>query len=78
MKMGFDQKTAEDLALGTFRGAVNTAYISDSTTCDLREQVTSPHGTTYAGLKVLEKADLTHLLEKTIYAAYKRARELMR
>ncbi len=77
-EMGFDQKTAERLALGTFRGAVNSAFISDSPPSELREQVTSPHGTTYEGLKVLKKADISHILKKTINAAYKRARELMK
>lgn len=76
--MDFDQTTAETLALHTFRGAVNTAYISGESPSELRKHVTSPQGTTYEGLKVLENAGLYDQMEKVVKAAYKRAREMMR
>ena len=42
----------------------------------LRENVTSPGGTTAAGLAVLDDADFMGLIDRVVDAATKRSREL--
>ncbi len=52
-------------------------YDTQSSAAQLRENVTSPNGTTYAGLQVLMADNgLVPLMEKTVRAATERAREL--
>jgi pyrroline-5-carboxylate reductase len=42
----------------------------------LRENVTSPNGTTAAALKEFEKADIAQIVNNAMMAAKKRAQEL--
>ncbi len=74
--LGFDKKTAMDLSLSTFWGASTYAHTSHEPPNILREQVTSPKGTTAAALKVFETRGLHAIMESAIKAAYNRAREL--
>jgi pyrroline-5-carboxylate reductase len=43
---------------------------------ELRRQVTSPNGTTMAGLAVLEQGDLPDLLQRAVEQATRRATEM--
>jgi pyrroline-5-carboxylate reductase len=43
---------------------------------ELRRQVTSPNGTTMAGLQVFEQADFHHLLHEVITSATVRSAEM--
>jgi pyrroline-5-carboxylate reductase len=81
-KAGEAQGLAPDLAMtlakATVAGAGALAMQSDYTPSQLRMNVTSPNGTTQAGLEVLMDDDtgLPPLMVKTVDAATKRSREL--
>ncbi len=74
---GLERDIASSLALETIAGAAELARQSGSPPAVLREQVTSPGGTTEAGLEVLD-ADgvLFSLMRATVRAAADRSREL--
>jgi len=75
--VGFDREAAEKLARATVEGAGELLYRSDLSATTLRENVTSPKGTTAAALKVLmARGGLTPLMKKAVAAARKRSREL--
>lgn len=74
---GLSPRLAEVLALETVTGAAALAAASTETPAELRVQVTSPKGTTQAGLDVLDgEGSLTDLLTRTVAAAATRSREL--
>ena len=79
---GETQGLAPDLAMtlakATVAGSGALAMQADDTPSQLRVNVTSPNGTTQAGLEVLmdEASGLPPLMENTIDAATKRSKEL--
>lgn len=74
---GLPTETAKLLAMQTVYGAAALAAESDETPGRLREQVTSPNGTTAAALGVLMGGDrLKNLLTEAVEAARKRSVEL--
>lgn len=74
---GLPDETARLLAMQTVHGAAALAAESDETPGRLREQVTSPNGTTAAALDVLMGGDrLKTLLKEAVEAARKRSVEL--
>jgi pyrroline-5-carboxylate reductase len=81
-KAGEAQGLAPDLAMtlakATVAGSGALAMQSDETPSQLRVNVTSPNGTTQAGLEVLmnKETGLPPLMVQTIDAATKRSREL--
>lgn len=75
--LGLDAETAAMLAFETVVGGAALAGISDLTPAQLRQQVTSPNGTTQAGLDVLDgDGALSSLLRATVRAASERSRAL--
>lgn len=72
---GLDQATAETLAYQTLYGSARLLHESDLGPAKLREQVTTPGGTTAAGLAVLTET-LPQLMTDTIAAAAERSIEL--
>jgi pyrroline-5-carboxylate reductase len=77
VSVGFRKEDAARLARATVEGAGELLRQSDVGADTLRENVTSPKGTTAAALKVLMgKAGLTPLMKKAVAAARKRSREL--
>ena len=77
VKAGLPQDLSETLAMQTVMGAGRLAAESDTPPGTLREQVTSPGGTTAAGLSVLrETGALEALLAETVEAARTRGEEL--
>jgi pyrroline-5-carboxylate reductase len=74
--LGMSAETARLLARQTFIGAAKLLNKSGREAEDLRIEVTSPGGTTEAGLKVLSEHHLGELLQKTLQAASKRSQEL--
>ena len=74
---GLPRDLAARLALVTVGGAGQLALQSAEAPAQLRENVTSPGGTTFAALQVLMAQDgMAPLLEKAIAAATARSREL--
>ncbi len=74
---GLERETAQLLAMQTVYGAGALAAASLDSPTTLREQVTSPNGTTAAALKVLMGDDrLKNLLTEAVNAAHQRAIEL--
>ena len=75
---GLSPDLAMELAKGTVAGAGALAEASEEAPDQLRRNVTSPGGTTEAGLSVLmdEESGLAPLLRRTVAAAARRSREL--
>ncbi len=74
---GLPEKLAQLLARETVCGAGELLHRSPDTAARLRQNVTSPKGTTAAALDVLMAQDgLAPLMEKAVAAAKKRAQEL--
>ncbi|MAL80368.1 MAG: pyrroline-5-carboxylate reductase [Sneathiella sp.] len=78
VKAGLPEALAVQLAQQTVAGAGALARQSSDSAAQLRVNVTSPNGTTAAGLAVLmdEKSGLAPLMEKTVAAATERSKEL--
>ena len=79
-KHGLSRQMSLDLAMSTVFGAASLANGSERTPEQLRDDVTSPNGTTAAALGVLLEAGsgLSALMDRAVEAAAKRSRELGR
>lgn len=75
-QLGLESDTARRLAVATLHGAGLLAHDSDGDLARLREEITSPGGTTAAALRVLEAADLRGVVRAAMRAATERGREL--
>ena len=76
-KAGLDKELAYKLAHKTITGAAALAEAQDYySASDLREQVTSPAGTTEAALNILMNDELQTILDQAVDAALKRSKEL--
>lgn len=74
--LGFPRRIAEQLVAQTVRGSVSYYLHSPSHLARLRNQVTSPGGTSAAALYYLEKAGFRTALSRAIWAAYERSVQL--
>jgi pyrroline-5-carboxylate reductase len=74
--MGLPRPVARDLAVQTTMGAAKLAANSDSHLAALKDQITSPGGTTVHGLAVLESGGMRGILMEAVEAATQRSREL--
>lgn len=74
--MGFSRRDAEKMVLQTIDGTVALMRASGRHSAELKNQVTSPGGTTAAGLYELEKASIRAIINDAIFAAYRRSQEL--
>lgn len=75
-KHGLPAQIAHQLTVATAYGAARLSQESQAGLESLRQQVTSPQGTTAAAIEVLEKNNLRGLIEEAMLAARKRAEEL--
>ena len=75
-KQGFDKDTAKKMVIQTFLGACMLAESSDLSLSELRKMVTSPGGTTEAGLKFLDTNKIDEIIEGTIKVAKDKSIEL--
>ena len=73
---GLDPAVAGALVRQTLLGAATLLAESGEDPGRLRENVTSPGGTTAAGLAVLDEADFMGLVNRAVEAATRRSREL--
>ena len=74
--MGFSRRESQQLVLQTFEGSIAIMRATGHHSAELRNQVTSPGGTTAAGLYELEKDAIRATLSRAIFAAYRRSQEL--
>ena len=73
---GLPRATALALAAQTVRGAAEMVLSGGEHPAVLKDRVTSPAGTTIAGLEVLEKAGVRGALMGAVAAAARRSAEL--
>jgi pyrroline-5-carboxylate reductase len=71
--LGFSRHIAEALVLQTLRGSVEYAVESGEHLTALRNQVTSPGGTSAEALYQLEKGGLRTVISRAVWAAYQRS-----
>jgi pyrroline-5-carboxylate reductase len=76
--VGLDREISKRLVVQTFLGTARLAQDSKEPLSRLREMVTSPGGTTEAGLVVLNDMGLEATICKAIRAAYERSLDLGR
>jgi pyrroline-5-carboxylate reductase len=74
--LGFPRRIAEQLVAKTVRGSVDYYRKRDVHLARLRNEVTSPGGTSAAALYYLEKAGFRTAISRAIWAAFERSREL--
>lgn len=74
--MGLPRALARSLAVQTLLGAATLAGDSPEHPAELRDRVTSPAGTTAAGLRELEAGGFRHAVLEAVRAATLRSREL--
>ena len=76
--LGFPRRIAEQLVVETVRGSVSYYSHADTEShlSRLRNQVTSPGGTSAEALYYLEKAGFRTAISRAIWAAYERSIEL--
>jgi len=74
--LGFSRRVAEQLVVQTVKGSVDFYRHSPSHMARLRNQVTSPGGTTAEALYYLEKAGFRTAISRAVWAAYQRSAAL--
>jgi pyrroline-5-carboxylate reductase len=75
-RLGLDEASAKALSIQTVYGAVSLVKESKEEASTLREKVTSPNGTTQAGLTSLNDSNLKEIFYKALKAARDRSIEL--
>jgi pyrroline-5-carboxylate reductase len=76
LRVGLSRPVAETLVKQTVLGATKLAMTTSDHPAQLRAMVTSPGGTTIAGLHELESAGFTGIIMSAVEAATKRSAEL--
>jgi pyrroline-5-carboxylate reductase len=74
--LGFSRRVAEQLVVQTVKGSVDYYMHSANHLSRLRNQVTSPGGTTAEALYYLEKAGFRTAISRAVWAAYLRSSAL--
>lgn len=74
--LGFPRRIAEQLVVQTVRGSVDYYSRNSTHPASLRNQVTSPGGTSAAALYYLEKAGFRTAISRAVWAAFERSQEL--
>lgn len=76
--LGINAETGQEIVLKMLQGAIAMIEETGEHPAALKWQVTSPAGTTIAGLEALENAAVRAGINQTFVAAYQRALELKR
>jgi pyrroline-5-carboxylate reductase len=74
--LGFNSEQAHLLTLQTALGAARLALSNQVDLPTLRQQVTSPGGTTAAAIHLFEQSKIREIFSQAVQAAHQRAREL--
>lgn len=74
--IGLRRDMAEGMVIQTILGSARYAQVTGKHPAELRNQVTSPAGTTTEGLRVLEEAGIRAAFVKAVTAAYEKAKRL--
>lgn len=74
--LGLTQEQGKYLATATFIGAAELAQMADDSPAQLRQQVTSPGGTTFAALEVLNQHHVNESFKQAMLAAAARSKEM--
>ena len=75
-EIGLDAQIAKELALQTIIGSAKLMENSDFSPEELRNQVTSPNGTTQAALESFSSDELREIVKRAVTAARNRSIEL--
>ncbi len=75
-QVGLSEETCRELLIQTLYGSAKMLKATGKNPQELRKQVTSPNGTTMAGLAVLEQGELSDLLARAVEQATRRATEM--
>jgi len=78
MSVGIPAEESAGLVKQTIMGAARLMMETEKSPTELREMVTSPGGTTQAGLAAMDEADFSETVVEAVMAATKRAGELGR
>jgi len=76
IEIGLSKKVSRKLILETFQGSTELAKITKKDFKELREEVTSPNGTTEAGIREMKKNKFDFAIKFGIIKAYKRSIEI--
>jgi pyrroline-5-carboxylate reductase len=76
VQVGFSRADAEAMALQTIEGSVALVRATGLHPAELKNRVTSPAGTTAAGLFELEQSGVRAAIIRAVVAAYRRSQEL--
>lgn len=76
IEAGLERETARSLTIQTLIGAAQMLKRTGKSAEDLRKEVTSPGGTTMAGLEVLNRYQFDEVLKKAVFRAKERSREM--
>jgi len=76
IQLGIPPEVAHLLVVQTFLGAARMVMETAEDPRTLRQRVSSPGGTTLAGLNVLEEQNFSGILKKAVEAATRRSKEL--
>lgn len=74
--IGLRRDMAESMAVQTMLGSARYAQSSGKHPAELKNQVTSPGGTTTEGLRALEEAGVRAAFTRAVEAAYEKAKKL--
>lgn len=75
-ELGLDATAVAELTLHTALGAARLALASDKTASELRQQVTSPGGTTQAAIECFQAAGIEDIFREAMISAVQRAEQM--
>ena len=78
LELGLSEELSENLAKATAMGAAEMASVSSVPLTELRQNVTSPGGTTEAAINYMEKKEVSISIKKAIFEAKQKAVDLSR